>query len=145
MANENNSTKPEHSLQKIQEATEPQAPCRRIDLWIKGFVTDSNQSVIKDQSVQNSCSTTTTRDSRDCAFHDSEVSDNTSELEKDGFLLVTDFLLKDCQIPDALCTDTSREDLAFKMRMLRYYELLAKICSISAQHDGNDTETDDPS
>lgn len=81
-----------------------------------------------------------------CAFHDYGVFDNTSELEDEANRFVAEYLLENSQTLQALhdhedfftaasCLHVPREILDYKMRMLRYYELLIKECPIYTPRD----------
>ena len=81
-----------------------------------------------------------------CAFHDYGVFDNTSELEDEANRFVAEYLLEDQQTLEVLherkdfftaasCLHVPKEILDYKMRMLRYYELLTKECPIYTRRD----------
>ena len=81
-----------------------------------------------------------------CAFHDYGIFDNSSELEDEANRFVAEYLLEDDRTLETLreqrdfftaaaCLHVPKEILDYKMRMLRYYELLTKECPIYTRRD----------
>lgn len=81
-----------------------------------------------------------------CAFQDYGVFDSTSDLENEANRFVAEYLLENEQTLEALreadnffhaasCLHVPKEILDYKMRMLRYYQLLTKSCPISTPWD----------
>lgn len=81
-----------------------------------------------------------------CAFHDYEIFDSPSKLEDEANRFVAEYLLEDGRtlavlreqrnfFTAASCLHVPKEILDYKMRMLRYYELLTKECPIYTQRE----------